>query len=364
MSQRLLFEQLTLDHKDQWEQLLRNCQYSTPFHSIEWNRVLRLSFQDENPIYLGLWQNHELIGVWPTSVLEVLAGKILSPLHLHADYFATTPAVRMGVEMSSLHQLVSDIMHLMNRQHHILSWSLRIPRNRPFIEIARYCGFEVESSDSLPAIVLHTQTNPESFWEKCPHGGLRTCVRKAERNGLEVRESTDSSDLREYFYAKYPQAYYEPTPELLRELSFWVRIHQLVMDRGKAKLFVTINQDRIIGGAIVFFEDNRAYLWNMGSLERTWSMHPNHILVWNLINWAYDSGIESIDFGSGTAGSNYFVRRNLTDYELVNQAVLTLPVSKFRHKLQYGLVRTYRKHSLWVPSALAKWYCRSIMGPT
>jgi len=93
-------------------------------------------------------------------------------------------------------------------------------------------------------------------------------------------------------------------------------------------------------------------------------MHPNHLLVWNMIKWAYDSGIGSIDFGSGNKGPHYFVERNLTDYELVDHVLLNFPIHRFRYQLETSLETTYRTLHAWVPPVLTNWYGRSVAGIT
>lgn len=357
------FGNLTPSDRDQWDYLSLVGEQSTPFHSFEWEQALRVNFPDETSIYWGIWRNDELIAIWPTSVVPVLGGTVLNPLFVHADYFASAPAIKNGLEMASLREVLSDIAGVVKKRYHALSWSLRIPRSWTFAETAPYCGFEVIPSNITPSIVLDTSVKPEAVWNKCPHGGLRTCVRKAEREGLDVRESSYLCDLNEYFVAKYSEAR-QPTAEQLRSLSFWAAIHRLFICCRKAKLFVARHEDRIIGGAIVFFQNNKAYLWNMGSMQSTWRMHPTHILLWNMIEWAHNSGIESIDCGNGTNGTHYFVQRNLADYDRVDNVTLKFPISKFRSELQISLETTYKILHAWAPLRFTNWYCRSVAGIT
>jgi len=347
------FGNLTPNDLDQWENLSLAGQGATPFHSFEWEQVLRLSFPDETSVYWGIWRNDELIAIWPSSLVPLLGGTMLNPLFLHAHYFATAPAIKNGLEKTISRDLMSDITEVAKQRYRAWSWYLSIPRNWAFAETARHYGFEVRPTNKQPSILLHTAVNPEVTWKNYPHGGLRTCVRKAERVGLEVRESSDQRDLNEYFLVKYPEASH-PKAGHRSELSFWEAIRQLFVCRGKAKLFVTCHEGRIIGGAIVFFQNNKAYLWNMGSMQSTWRMHPNHILLWTMIRWAYTSGIECIDCGNGTKGTQYFVGRNLANFELINHVALTFPINRL------GTLQL-RLHAL-TPSSWISWYCRKFSG--
>jgi hypothetical protein len=201
--------------------------------------------------------------------------------------------------------------------------------------------------------------NPEILWKEFPHGGLRTCVRKAEKEGLEVRDSSDLRDLEEYRV--------EPNQRRRQEVS--LGIHAMLR-REKAKLFVTRHHDRIIAQAIVFFQNNKAYLWNMSSIPSTWRMHPNHILIWHMMKWAYNSGINSIDFGTvwRRSGSYYFVRRNLAGYDQVDHVVLTLPINRLWCYFGNSLATAYstlNAHGLWVPRArvppvIRSWFRRRL----
>jgi len=265
---------------------------------------------------------------------------------LHSDRFAAGPAVKNDIEMGTvLPQLVSEIVEVAKRRR-ILYWSLRIPLNSSFVKVAPQCGFQIESSPEC-SIVLHTSEKPEALWKRMPYDGLRTCVKKAEREGVGVKESVDLTDLMDYFAVKKSRDIElgipgeEAVTRRSRELSD--AIHRLFVCRGKAKLFLATHQARIIGGALVFHQHDRAYLWNMGSLQTAWRMHPNHMLVWHIIKWANDSGINSINLGTmfRTSGSYYFVQRNLTEYEVVDHVVLTLPINRtwYRFRTAYHALR-------------------------
>jgi hypothetical protein len=373
MLQEFRVRNLTSTDREEWEHLLSASQESTPFHSYEWGEALRLSFPDEASIYWGLWMDEELIAVWPTSLMPILGGRVLNPRYLHSDYFAATPAMKDGVEMNVLRQLSSYIARFVKQRYQVLFWSLRVPESCPFVEASPFCGFKIRPglARTQCSIMLRTSESLEILWKKFPYGGLRTCVKNAGREGLEVRESSDLCDLKGYFdvkmktYSELIKTKQLTTEDLLNEnWPFWVLIHRLLMSRGKAKLFVTRHQDRIIAGAIIFFQNNKAYLWNMGSLTSTWRMHPNHILIWNIIKWAYKSGINSIDFGTvtRTGGVHYFVERNLTNYQQVDHIMLTLPINKFLYQFQTSLETAFRTLHPWAPHVLNRWYTRRVSG--
>jgi hypothetical protein len=306
--------------------------------------------------------NGELVVVWPLSLVPVFGGRVLNPL-LHSDRFAAGPAVKDGVEMGTvLPQLASEIVEVAKRLR-VFYWSIRIDRNSGLLKVAPQCGFEIKSSPEC-GIILHTSEKPEALWKRMPHGGLRTCVRKAEREGVEVNESVDFSDLRNYIAVKTSRdgerGVTEEDAMGYDELSDG--IHRMLVSRV-AKLFLASHQARIIGGALFFYQHDRAYLWSMGSLHSAWRMHPNHMLIWYIIKWANDSGINRINLGTvfRTSGSYYFVKRNLADYEIVDHVVLTLPISRtwYRFRTAYYAVCA---RGLWPPRSLMNWVYRRTSG--
>lgn len=358
MSHSFSFGNLTFSDKDQWDCLLSASKQSTPFHSYEWAQVLRQSQPHVTSIYWGLWMNKELVAVLPNSIRPTLGGNMLGPLH-HSDYFAACPAIRDGLEMTAIPHLVSGIAEVMKR-HHILGWSFRVPRNSPFLEVARRSGLEIRPC-LASSMLVHTTQTPEIIWKRAPHGGLRTCVRKAEREGVEVRESSDLCDMEEYLTVKESDGHSIVNKKTWSKAThdLYGGIHRMLLPRGKAKFFVVSHRNRIIGGATVFVQNDKAYLWRMGSLRSTFRMHPNHILIWSIIQWAQSSRINSIDFGttSRTSGTCYFVKRNLADWEQVDHVVATLPVNGIWSHTRTSLAAAYsilHAHGLRAPPVLAK----------
>lgn len=357
LSQSFSFGNLAFSDKGQWDCLLSASKQSTPFHSHEWAQVLRQGFPDLTSIYWGLWMNKELVAVLPSSIQPTLGGNLLSPLH-HSDYFAACPAIRDDAEMTSLPHLLSGIAGFMKR-HHILGWSFRVPRNSPFLEVASRSGLEIRPS-LASSVLVHTTETPETLWKRAPHGGLRTCVRKAEREGLEVRESSDLRDMEEYLAIKgggHSVANKKTRSEATHFHDLYGGIHRLLLPSGKAKFFVASHRNNIIGGAVVFVQNDKAYVWSMGSLRSACRMHPNHTLIWSIIRWAHSSRINSIDFGttSRTSGSCYFAKRNLADSEIIDHVVVTLSVNRIWSHARASLAAAYamfNAHGLWAPRVL------------
>lgn len=218
--------------------------------------------------------------------------------------------------------------------------------------------FRAKASE-LCTFTLQTDTNVEFLWKNLARDKKRA-VKKSTDYGLEVSESDDSQELRNYFEI------YNVT--MLRHsrhgltLDFFHLLNRLLIKEGKAKLFLATDRGEIIAGIILLLHRERAYWWSGASLESSWRAHPNDLLLWRAIEWASKSGIRSIDLGptpsDPESGLNIFKRH--FGASRVDFVELTLPINPLKDWLISTLVNSYRgliEYGL-VPTTVTEWLQR------
>ncbi len=83
---------------------------------------------------------------------------------------------------------------------------------------------------------------------------------------------------------------------LVRSLSYFEQMWDLLVPAGMMKMALTFYQDKPLSGALAYiFGDRAMYTYGASSNEHR-NMMPNHLMQWELIKWAQQSGCKWYDF--------------------------------------------------------------------
>jgi len=341
-------EGLTSRNRQEWERLAA-CEEGTVFHTYDWEELLRLGCGDETPVYWGLFLDGELVAIWPTSVLRAFGGGVLYSLP-HSNFGA--PVVKdAAVPLWELVGHVSDDA----KRCGLLHWSVDVPDSSSVVSSIRSCGFKIGPSPSC-TFRLHTTLDVNHLWRGLA-GEVRTAVRKARQQGLSVYEATSREEMWHYF------GIYQSTMKRRHRKGVSHEFFDLLYDRllrdRKAMLLLASDRDRVLAGIVLLVHNAKAYWWSGASLEDSWKMRPNELLLWHAIEWASNSGVRSLDLGptpvEPDSGLNLFKRH--FGAERINLLRFTRPIKPLRNFIATTLVTNYRKisKSQLFPESLANW---------
>jgi len=333
----LLVEALTSKHRSEWEQFTSTCPEATFFHTYEWEKMLHLGVRTERAKYWGLWLDDELVAIWPTSVVPAFGGLILYSLP-HSNFGA--PIIKKGVDIALLHEMIPPI-HEEAKNHGVLHWATDVRKESGLLGNARHWGFDVRPSSKC-TFTIDTSLKADLIWERF-HSEVRTAVRKAKKLEVEVSESRELEGLNDYFQI------YRSTMKRHGRMGlnwqFLAMVHSVLVEDGKARVFLARNRGHVIAGIILLLHRANAYWWSGASLAESWRMRPNELLMWHALEWASNSGIRSFDLGltpaEKTSGLNLF-KRHLGG-EQIGFVRLTLSINRLRDFLATSIVNCYRK---------------------
>ena len=155
-------------------------------------------------------------------------------------------------------------------------------------------GFNAIKS-SLPGSVLIDLTRGPEQLRSDLRQQLRKYIREStEKHGVAV-EVVDTAELMEEYYNLYlnsterwnaPIRY--PKETFMDLLDGW--------DNGTFSRFIVARHNgKVIAGLGVAVINGKATLWNLNSDKEHWKVYPNHLLVWNSIEWACKLGCKSYE---------------------------------------------------------------------
>jgi lipid II:glycine glycyltransferase (peptidoglycan interpeptide bridge formation enzyme) len=126
----------------------------------------------------------------------------------------------------------------------------------------------------------------------------RNLIRKAEKNGILIEETTRREDLATFTniyldtmeknqaHAKYlfPQIFYERTMDLLQDTI---------------SLFVAKYQEKIIAASLFMHQYDYIHYHFSGSDKNYRQYAPNNLLLWTVIQWGQQKGYKTFHLGGG-----------------------------------------------------------------
>jgi hypothetical protein len=326
--QLIAIDILSSKHQQEWERFLSTCRESTFFHTFHSKELLK--FGGGHQLYWGLWVNDALEAIWPTSLLPSFGGTVLRIIR--------PPAATERVGRQLLCKMLTHISES-TRKKNALRWSADVPEGSQFVQFASHCGFEIGACPYY-SYAVNTGLDTSVLWNRLA-GEARTAVRKAGKQGLEVGEPRGPDDLSTFFSIyrstmerRHLTNYFPLSSSLLPLLSLMIR-------KQEVKVFTASDRNRIVAGILLLLHKNNALWWIGGSLQDSWKMRPNEMLIWHAIEWASNSGFSELELGwapTEMPGLQLFKRH--LGAQRVNLVHLTLPINPLRDLLTTALVRT------------------------
>lgn len=118
-------------------------------------------------------------------------------------------------------------------------------------------------------------------------------IRLAGRRGVSVREGTREDVGRFYELLEHTA---ERDDFGVRDQGYFERMYDLLVPAGLAKLFVAEFEGQVIAGDIAFAMGEEA-VYVYGASDRDYHKHmPNHLLQWEMMQWAKARGCTTYDF--------------------------------------------------------------------
>lgn len=127
-------------------------------------------------------------------------------------------------------------------------------------------------------------------------GSVRRSIRKAEREGVEIREATSEADIAQRYYELHLRTRKrQGTPAQPRR--FFRLLWRRLLEPGLGYGLLAYVKGEPVAGAI-FLDWNGTVIYKYGASEpRYQALRPNNLLFWHAIRRASERGRQTLDFG-------------------------------------------------------------------
>jgi CelD/BcsL family acetyltransferase involved in cellulose biosynthesis len=284
-----------------WNAVVDGSDWGTFFHTSWWKNTLQTAL-GLKAVYLKAEIGDGIVGIWPNFVDR--SGRWNRLSMPHSDYGG--PCVVDG-NVEVIDALYDGLLRLRGPLK-VASISFLMAAEAPHHQRIRKLGFS--PVETLCSFRLDLEHGPSALWSKVT-GTERTAVRKAEKQGIFVREASAASDLEDYYalhLVTSSRAQFTAFPR-----SLFSEILRYLVPNGKAKILLAEKSGRIIAGTIVMLHKGIAHAWNLSSDPQALKSAANELLIWNAVKLTCELGMKKFDFGTTPtdprSGIHLFKRR-------------------------------------------------------
>lgn len=272
-----------LDNCDEqvWDDLVATFEGGTIFHTWAWLRVIE-KLHGAEKLPFGIFDGADMIGVFPLFRLR------RGPLTILASPLGAVGYGGPLVSQAHYKVVIEQLDSLLKR-----------------------CGadyFEFRSLERLAAAILSDQRytvrelqtfvlsldqGPQRLWSNLK-SECRTAIRKARKNNVEIVEATDK---------RFPDIYYEMAKDTYSKANRRPPLSQedyntvwdLLRPFDRVKVLLARHESQVIAGGIFLHFADKVYYWDGVALQRGYSLRPNNLLHWTLIEWGASNGLTHYD---------------------------------------------------------------------
>lgn len=157
----------------------------------------------------------------------------------------------------------------------------------------------------------------ESAWINEIHTKNRNVIKKGEKNGLEFIVDNDFTYLKEF------EELYNSTMDKLSADGFYyfdpLYYEQLQNTIENRFLGIVKHEDKVVAGAIFFYQQPYGHYHLAGSDKSVLSLSPNSFLLWGAAKELTNRGVNYFHLGGGTDGSEenslFLYKRKFSKHE-------------------------------------------------
>jgi CelD/BcsL family acetyltransferase involved in cellulose biosynthesis len=158
--------------------------------------------------------------------------------------------------------------------------------------------------------VLELRRDPAEVHAGFHPSQVQRNIRRAEREGLTVRQATRPEDLTGTFYGLHLRTRRRQGVPV-QPRRFFRLLWEYAISTGLGSVLIVESSARPIAAA-VFLAWNGTVIYKFGASDASaWSLRPNHLLIWHAIRAACEEGDRWFDFGRTDAG-----HEGLRDFKL------------------------------------------------
>lgn len=278
---------ITYPDKERWNDFVASSPQCPILQSFEWGELksqfgwqpIRIAISDQGKIVAGI---------------SILKREI--PYIKHSIFYAPRGPI-VDLTNRQLVEFLLDAVEKEAEKHKAISLKIDpavLEEEQLLLNGLKNLGFEKAKKQIQPRATILLDLKPDlddilmSFEEK-----TRYNVRLAQRKGIVVKEDPSERGINT-FYQMY-QTTAQRDNFLVHPLKYYQAVRETIFEKGLGTNFIAYYKDQPIAGVIVFcFGSKVWYMYGASTSEHRNKM-PNHLLHWQIMQWAKEKGFKTYD---------------------------------------------------------------------
>ena len=286
-------EPLNHENADFWEETLKACPDSLPFHSVAWREALSNTFKQLTPLYFLIKKNDTIVGGLPAFMFQPIRGIKM----LHSMPWDLFGGIQLNGESSvDFDYLLEDVDTQLNpfvNEQSLCETIFTLSPSQTQLYGQKLIAAGYQMHEDRFTHLLEIDSGYDLIWAAY-NKRVRGAIRKATRTGVAVYNTNSISDL-ESFYEIYLA-----TQKRLRETPKPLPLLKTLLRSNISQLAIAKYSGLIIAGLFYLHFNRTVTLWVGASVPEFWEYRPNNALVDYTIKWACDAGCRWVDFGASS----------------------------------------------------------------
>jgi hypothetical protein len=269
--------------KGAWNSVLQGSGDATIFHSLEWIRILKKSF-NLNETLLICQEEGKPLAIFP----YYHSKKAL--FDLYGSPIPETGTMYGGpISIDRVHSSGKLIENFEGAHGPTKAYFMKLAPEYNLLPL-RERGYSIEEVKNF---ILDLNRPVDKLWMNL-NKKSRNQVRKAKKFGVKVLEGTPS-DLHSYYDMNLETCKRNSLNPL--PLKFYENLFNELYNKKMMKLSLAYHGKMPVAGAIfLLFKKNIIY-WSGDSYSRFWHLNPNDLIQWDIIEWGGKNGYWIYDLG-------------------------------------------------------------------
>lgn len=270
-----------LQDEERWNTFIRLAN-SNVFHTLEWRNVIQETYKFK-PYYFMSVDDGSTFGCLPMFAVDsfIFGRRFISlPFSFEADPLYKDKKVLKEL-LTKATEIAKDSKYL----------EIRTREKLP-ADMVKDFGLN-ETMDTFLSVLELTDT--DTLWKEMDKKH-RNAIRKAEKDGLKVREG-NIDDLREYHRLKMrlsAKKYGIPS----EPLKFYYNLWGEMASKNMVKLFVAEFNNKVIGGIILLLYKGEVLYYSGAADEKYLHLKPYNLLVWEALKYSCKNRYKIFNFGT------------------------------------------------------------------
>lgn len=280
---------LNQDNEKDWTEYIKQNEHANFYNTVEMKKIMEKVY-GFTPLYYIAYEGNQVKGaICAFLTKSIFFGKKISSLPYN---FYNQPIFDDTKTGEALLQKIVDIGKEKSVKSIVLKSVVGFDD-----DVASKIGF-IKQSHYYTSI-LQLKENPEETvkaYDSRLTKNLRTLKRNAEKNGIEIKEAKSLKEV-EQFYDMMLLLYRDKHNMITQPFSLFKSMYEDLSEEKKFSLLIALKNEKVIGGMVRLYFNNRVMYAYGSSDERYKNFSPSSLLIDHTIRTESEKGNKTLDFG-------------------------------------------------------------------